>query len=165
MITPRPHLVRVRAWVTHACCAFRSSARGRSLGAGTGVATGDDALTTIASTTRVLLVEDDAALGELFADVLRERGHDVTLAPDVESAVASLRSNAFDVLVTDLRLPGASGLELLAWVKQEGLALRVVVASAFATVELTLHARRLGAREVLSKPVEPEALVAAVEAA
>ncbi len=123
------------------------------------------ALTSTALHTRVLLVEDDPALGEMFADVLRERGHEVTLAADVEAAIESLRSVAFDVLVTDLRLPGASGLELLAWVKSEGLALRVVVASAFATVELALHARRLGAREVLSKPVEPEALVAAVEAA
>ena len=114
---------------------------------------------------RVLLVEDDLALGELFAQVLRERGHEVTLASDVPSAIAALSKASFDVVVTDLRLPGASGLELLAWVKREEMPLRVVVASAFATLELTLHARRLGAREVLSKPVEPEALVAAVEAA
>ena len=117
------------------------------------------------SPARVLLVEDDVALGELFAQVLRERGHEVVLLSDVPSAIAALRSARFDVLVTDLRLPGASGLELLAWVKREAMLVRVVVASAFATVELTLHARRLGAREVLSKPIEPEALVAAVEAA
>lgn len=89
----------------------------------------------------------------------------VSLANDVPSAIAALSASSFDVVVTDLRLPGASGLELLAWVKRSGKPLRVVVASAFATMELTLHARRLGAREVLSKPVEPEALVAAVEAA
>lgn len=101
----------------------------------------------------------------MFADVLRDRGHDVTLVGDVAAAVTALERSAFDVVVTDLRLPGASGLELLAWVNRRKLALRVVVASAFATVELSLHARRLGAREVLSKPVEPDALVAAVEAA
>lgn len=112
----------------------------------------------------MLLVEDDAALGEMFVDVLRERGHTVTLASDVGSAIELLRAGSFDVLVTDLRMPGASGLDLLAWVKRERLAVRVVVASAFTTVELSLHARRLGAREVLSKPIELEALVAAVEA-
>jgi DNA-binding NtrC family response regulator len=101
----------------------------------------------------------------MFADVLRDRGHAVVLTSDVQTAIELLRTHSFEVLVTDLRLPGASGLELLAWVKREGLAVRVVVASAFATVELALHARRLGAREVLSKPVEPDALVAAVEAA
>lgn len=115
--------------------------------------------------TRVLLVEDDAALGELFAQVLEERGHQVELAFDVPSAIKHLQSRAFDVVVTDLRLPGASGLELLAWVRAQSMAVRVVVASAFATVEISQHARRLGAREVLSKPIEPEALVAAVEAA
>jgi DNA-binding NtrC family response regulator len=137
------------------------------LRAGTHVALARRALTSNPQKqpTRVLLVEDDEALGEMFADVLRDRGHAVTLASDVGSAITALSEGTFDVLVTDLRLPGASGLELLAWVKRERLALRVVVASAFATVELSLHARRLGAREVLSKPVEPEALVAAVEAA
>ena len=133
---------------------------------GTGVAAGANVLTPpTTQQTRVLLVEDDAALGEMFADVLRERGHLVTLCNDVPTAIEALRAVVFEVVVTDLRLPGASGLELLAWVKRERLNLRVVVASAFATVELTHHARRLGAREVLSKPVEPEALVAAVEAA
>ena len=120
---------------------------------------------TLQNTARVLVVEDDEALGELFAQVLAERGHDVALATDVPSAVKLLRAREFDVIVTDLRLPGASGLELLAWVQAQELQLRVVVASAFATTELTHHARRLGAREVLSKPIEPEALVAAVEAA
>ncbi len=117
------------------------------------------------SKTRVLLVEDDHALGELFVQVLAERGHDVELASDVPSAIERLAAQPFDVVVTDLRLPGASGLELLAWVQARELPIRIVVASAFATIELTHHARRLGAREVLSKPIEPEALVAAVEAA
>lgn len=145
-------------------CWFRSSA---ALPGRHPRCTGQSALTSAAPITaaRVLLVEDDVALGELFAQVLRERGHDVVLASDVPSAIAELKAAAFHVVVTDLRLPGASGLELLAWVKREGMLLRVVVASAFATVELTLHARRLGAREVLSKPFEPDALVAAVEAA
>lgn len=115
--------------------------------------------------TRVLVVEDDEALGELFAQVLAERGHEVALATDVPSAIEHLAGRSFDVVVTDLRLPGASGLELLAWLQARSLPVRVVVASAFATVELSHHARRLGAREVLSKPIEPEALVAAVEAA
>jgi DNA-binding NtrC family response regulator len=97
--------------------------------------------------------------------VLAERGHNVALASDVPSAVALLESATFDVIVTDLRLPGASGLELLAWVKRHQLPVAVVVASAFTTIELAHHARRLGAREVLSKPVEPSVLVAAVEAA
>lgn len=114
---------------------------------------------------RVLLVEDDAALGELFAQILRERGHAVELVSSVASAIPLLEGRAFDVVVTDLRLPGASGLELLTWIRRRGDTIRVVVASAFTTSDLVLHARRLGAECVLSKPVEPHDLVEAIEAA
>ncbi len=116
----------------------------------------------------MLLVEDDPALAELFAQILAERGHRVEIAYDVPSAVELLSqvgTDAFDVVVTDLRLPGASGLELLAFLQKQKSGARVVVASAFTTSDLAQHARRLGAREVLSKPVEPSALVSAVEGA
>lgn len=114
---------------------------------------------------RVLLVEDDTALAELFAQILDDRGHAVRVATDVESAKALLAGERFDAVVADLRLPGASGLELLAWVQRHDLRLRVILASAFTTQELSIHARRLGAAQVLSKPVEPADLVSAVEAA
>lgn len=113
----------------------------------------------------MLVVEDDAALGDLFAQVLRDRGHLVDLAGDVPAAMSAIEKGPYEVIVADLRLPGASGLELVAWARRSGLEVRVVVASAFATADLADHARRLGAAEVLSKPVEPDALVCAVEAA
>ncbi len=114
---------------------------------------------------RVLLVEDDVALGELFAQIVRERGHDVEHVTSVVDAIARLERAAFDVVVTDLRLPGASGLELLNWIRRRGDSVRVVVASAFTTSELAVHAQRLGAECVLSKPIEPSELVDAIEAA
>jgi two-component system response regulator AtoC len=114
---------------------------------------------------RILVVEDDAALAELFIQIFHERGHAIDRADDVASAVAVLVSEPFDVVLADLRLPGASGLELLAWVRRHRPSTRVILASAFVTRELATHARTLGAREVLSKPIEPTALVAAVEEA
>jgi DNA-binding NtrC family response regulator len=114
---------------------------------------------------RILVVEDDAALGELFAQVLGERGHRVQLATDVRSAKASLAREPFDVVITDLRLPGESGFDLLDWVRRQRLSARVIVASAFASGDVAAQAERLGAERVLSKPVEPSALVSAIEAA
>jgi len=114
---------------------------------------------------RVLVVEDDAALGELFVQVLRERGHVVELTGDVESAKVLLVGGLFDAVVADLRLPGASGFDLIAWMGRHGLKARIVVASAFTTSDVAAQARRLGAAEVLSKPVEPAELVSAIEAA
>lgn len=114
---------------------------------------------------RVLVVEDDAALGELFVQVLRERGHDVALAGDVGAAKVLLLGEPFDAVVADLRLPGESGFDLLAWIRRQGMPARVVVASAFTSSDVAAQARRLGASEVLSKPVEPAELVSAIEAA
>lgn len=114
---------------------------------------------------RVLVVEDDLALGELFLQVLRERGHSVELSGDIESAKVALTREPFDVVVADLRLPGGSGFDLLTWIRRHSMRARVIIASAFTTHELALQARRLGAFEVLSKPVEPAELVSAIEAA
>lgn len=113
----------------------------------------------------MLVVEDDSALGELFVQVLGDRGHSVELACDVESAKARLSGAPFDVVVSDLRLPGSSGFELLAWMRRSALSSRVIIASAFTTREVAEQARRLGASQVLSKPIEPAELVSAIEAA
>ncbi len=114
---------------------------------------------------RVLLVEEDDALRTLFADILSDRGHLVTVAADSGSALELLRGGEFDVLVTELRLRGGSGLDLLAWAQRTQPTLCAVVASAFSTSELTAQALRLGARVLLRKPIEPALLLRAIEVA
>lgn len=62
--------------------------------------------------TRILLVEDDPAVLQMAVDVLRRGRHEVTTATSAEEALACLRDEAFDIVFTDVVLPGASGIEL-----------------------------------------------------
>lgn len=116
-----------------------------------------------ARTVRVLVVEDDRELGELFYLVLRGRGHVVGVAWDVTSALGMLATGPWDVVVTDLRLPGGSGFDVLAHARRSTPTARLLLASAFATPEVAARARALGAARVLSKPFEPAELWSAVE--
>ena len=69
---------------------------------------------------RVLLVEDDEVLADVIGRNLRARGHSVSVAPDVESALAELREQDFDLVILDINLPDQTGWEVLREAQQEG---------------------------------------------
>jgi len=62
---------------------------------------------------KILLVEDEKALCLLYEEELSREGYDITAVTDAEAALAALRSNAFDLIVTDIRMPGKNGIELI----------------------------------------------------
>ncbi len=62
---------------------------------------------------KVLLVEDEKALCLLYEEELSREGYDVTAVTDAEAAMAALQSSAFDLIVTDIRMPGKNGIELI----------------------------------------------------
>lgn len=69
---------------------------------------------------QILLVEDDEVLCDIIVRNLRARGHTVSMAPDVQSALASLRSHDYDLVVLDINLPDQTGWEMLREAMQEG---------------------------------------------
>lgn len=109
--------------------------------------------------TRVLVVDDEAKLRRLIAELFREQGHDVETASCAEDAGALLHEEHFDLLITDVRLPRGSGIDLL----REALAVQpelpVIVISAYGTVSGAVEAMRLGAFDYLLKPFEMEGLL------
>ncbi|MGB8932131.1 MAG: response regulator, partial [Anaeromyxobacteraceae bacterium] len=112
----------------------------------------------------VLLVDDERFARTLYSDYLRAAGHEVELADSSESALTLLASQRFDVLVTDVILPGAKdGLELLDAAKQLDPNIGVVVITALDEVASAVRAIRSGATDYLVKPVTPEALQIAVQ--
>jgi CheY-like chemotaxis protein len=122
---------------------------------------------------RLLLAEDDEALRSLLVLSLSEAGYEVVAAGNGVELQAWLdaatrvgrRHLVFDLVITDLRMPGLSGLEVLARLRQTDRQTRVILISAFADAELAREARRLGALAVLAKPFALHELVAAVQAA
>jgi CheY-like chemotaxis protein len=115
---------------------------------------------------RVLVVEDDEDSRDLVGEILSTAGASVSLAESAAAAIALFGSGGFDVVVTDIAMPGADGYALLADLQriaqERGLGLRAVALTAYGRAEDRAAAERAGFRAHVSKPVEPDQLVATV---
>ncbi len=105
---------------------------------------------------RVLVVDDDAVFREELSDLLRDDDHSVTSVPSVAKALESLESDEFDVVLTDLKMPRQTGLDLLREVRSRWPRTLVVMLTGFATVETALDAMKLGAFDYVRKPFRIE---------
>ncbi len=111
----------------------------------------------------VLLVDDERFARTVYSDYLRASGYDVEVAEDADAALELLRRRRFDVLLTDVILPGSSGLDLLSAAKQLDPDLGVTVITALDKVDPAVRAMKSGASDYLVKPVTPEQLQLAVQ--
>ncbi len=111
----------------------------------------------------VLLVDDERFARTVYSDYLRAGGYEVEVAPDAEAALGLLKRRRFDVLLTDVILPGSSGLDLLGIAKGLDPNLEVVVITALDKVDPAVRAMKAGASDYLVKPVTPEGLQLAVQ--
>jgi LmbE family N-acetylglucosaminyl deacetylase/CheY-like chemotaxis protein len=110
---------------------------------------------------RILLVDDDTALGGYLTRVLRGRGgFDVRHELDSAAALRCLQDADWDLLITDIELPGMTGLELLERVRQLHPDLPVAVLTGNPTIDYAVSALRSSAAEFLQKPITPEDLLA-----
>ena len=114
---------------------------------------------------RILIVEDEGTLRESLKRVLSREGYVVDAVDSSESALAVIGQKAFDLVVTDIILPGISGMELLKKCRQKNSTLIVIIITAYATIESAIEAIRAGAFEYLVKPIIHEELKAAIEKA
>lgn len=103
---------------------------------------------------RVLIVDDDLSLREFLTIFLRKEGHDIEVAPNGFKALERLDAAPFDVVLTDLRMPRMGGLDLLDAVRERGLAVQVVVMTAYSTTDTALEAMRKGAYDYIVKPFQ-----------
>jgi two-component system NtrC family response regulator len=114
---------------------------------------------------RILLAEDDPNLGRVLGYHLERAGHRVVVAQDGLKALALLESSAFDLLVTDVRMPGMDGISLVAKAREAQPDAPALVLTAFGTIQDAVEAMRAGAFDYLTKPVEKETLLRAVDKA
>ena len=101
----------------------------------------------------ILIAEDEAAVRESLAEVLRDEGYQVTTAADGTSALAVLDTQDFDLVLTDLRMPGADGLAILRHVREVSPQTLVLLMTAHATVETAVEALQRGVQDYLLKPL------------
>ncbi|MHC4248513.1 MAG: sigma-54-dependent transcriptional regulator [Planctomycetota bacterium] len=112
---------------------------------------------------KVLIADDEASILKTLSDALGDAGHAVEGVASAEDALAALESDRFDCLVTDIRLPGMSGIELLRKAKALYPELYVIVITGHGSIESAVEAMKAGATEYVTKPFLNEDVVIRLE--
>jgi DNA-binding NtrC family response regulator len=107
---------------------------------------------------KILVVDDEINIREALAALLEGDGHSVRAAASSEQALEFLREDQFEVVISDLRMNGRSGLDLLRWIRDSCPATEVIILTAYGTVEGAVEAMKLGAYDYVAKPVDRERL-------
>jgi len=111
----------------------------------------------------ILVVDDDADMREMVHDMLKDRGHQVTTSGSGQEALKLLGEEDCAVVLTDLRMKGMQGIELLTEIKKTFPDISVILMTAFGSVETAVEAMKYGASDYLTKPVKKDELIRVVE--
>ncbi|MBU0520344.1 sigma-54 dependent transcriptional regulator [bacterium] len=101
---------------------------------------------------RILVVDDEELVRDFLKEALIRRSYDVDIAEDGKKAKIILQENTYDLVLTDLKMPGISGLELLRYIKAHHPDTQVIMITAYGTIENAVEAMRLGAFDYVTKP-------------
>lgn len=110
-------------------------------------------------TGHILIIEDEASLRKTLARILQQAGFEVTTAESAEQGLDYLKTTKFDLVFTDLRLPGIAGLEALKYIHKLNPSLPVVLFTAQPDINSAVEALRRGATDYLLKPLKPEIIL------
>ena len=113
----------------------------------------------------ILVVDDERNILRVVATTLKTEQYDVATAQSAEEAAEKFSQGGFDLVITDLKLPGMSGLDLLEQVRAERPDVPVLMITAFGTIETAVDAMKRGAFNYLTKPVNPDELLTVVREA
>jgi two-component system response regulator HydG len=114
---------------------------------------------------RVLVVDDQIEMARTLADALADRGYNALALASSKEAIEQLEAQEFDAVITDLRMPEADGLEVLAAARKDGTDRPVIVMTAYSAVDTAIESIRRGAYHYLTKPFKTEELVLFLERA
>jgi DNA-binding NtrC family response regulator len=107
---------------------------------------------------RIVVIDDEVNAAAALETLLKEDGYDVARAHDARGGLQLLEKHAPDIVLTDLRMPGMDGLELLARIKEIRPETMVILMTAYGTVKTAVKAMKLGAEDYLGKPIDVEEL-------
>ncbi len=115
--------------------------------------------------TRILVVDDELSMREFLKILLEKSGYGVAVAPDGATALEIIKNETVDLVITDIRMPGMSGLELLTELKQQRADLPVIMITAFASPDDAVLAMKNGAFDYITKPFNVDEIKAVIKAA
>lgn len=108
---------------------------------------------------RILIVDDDITFALMLRTWLSKRGFDVETASTVAAARTALSGGRFALVLSDMRLPDQDGIALLQWMSGAGIETPVIVMTSYAEIQNAVRCMKLGARDYVSKPVNPDELL------
>jgi DNA-binding NtrC family response regulator len=114
---------------------------------------------------RILVIDDDTAVRDSMERMLRAAGYTVQSAPTGEEGVTLARGGAFDVILSDMRMPGMSGLDVLRTLRERRVDSGFIIMTGFGTVDTAVEAMKLGAVDFVQKPFFRDELLMRVRAA
>ncbi len=114
---------------------------------------------------KILIVDDDKLMRSFLTEALRRKQSDITTAENGQQALQSIKDHTYDVVLTDMKLPDATGLDILKKSKEISPNTIVIVITAYGSIENAVEAMRLGAFNYLIKPFSPDSLEAILEKA
>src|SRR5574343_1334361 len=106
------------------------------------------------NTEHLLVVDDEPDLRTLYELTLMREGYEIDSARSVAEALELLGSSSYSAVITDMKLPDGSGLDLLRWLEQAGRPEKAIVITAFGSAENAVEALKAGAFDYLTKPVD-----------
>jgi len=112
---------------------------------------------------KILIVDDEAQIRDALCELFEEQGYEVRTTEDATRAMEHIRQGAFDVVVTDIKMPERSGFELLRFVKAQNPSMEVIVITGHGTISSAIRAMKEGASDYLMKPVRSDELSARVK--
>src|SRR6266550_3749359 len=113
----------------------------------------------------ILCLDDEPAIGLILQDTLERAGHTTVAAHNVPVALQALKNGTVDLIISDYRMPGLTGLEFLALLRQEGYETPLIMLTGYGSIEHAVSAIKAGAIDYITKPVRPEQLELAVNQA
>ncbi|MBM4160823.1 MAG: response regulator [Ignavibacteria bacterium] len=112
---------------------------------------------------RILVVDDEDALRTVLSAELEGEGYKVSSASDGAEAINVLKSQSFDLVLLDIKMPNVDGFEVLKYVKENQPATKVIMLTGFADLKNAIESKKLGAEDFISKPYDLVDLLTTVE--
>lgn len=114
---------------------------------------------------RLLIIDDESELREVLTALLEESASDIKLAANGLEAIDMLKNQEFDAVLSDEKMPKKSGLEVLKWMRENGLEIPFIIHTGYGQKEIVQEAKRLGVYAFIDKPWDERTLIRTVQEA
>ena len=106
-----------------------------------------------------MIIDDDVTFSLMLRTWLGKKGFGVDTAADIAAGRRLLAEGSYDLVLSDMRLPDGNGTDLLQWIAERGVTVPVIVMTGYAEIRNAVVSMKLGARDYVSKPVQPDELL------